>query len=225
MPEVVLPAAVLFDLDGTLIDTAPDMGGALNNLLREENRAPLPLDTIRPYVSQGGLVLTRLGFGDSVSAAEIEPLRQRFLQHYLAIIADDSRLFAGYDAILDDLEARLIPWGIVTNKPEWLTHPLLEQLGLSSRSAVVIGGDTLAERKPHPMPLQEAAARIGVDVRDCIYVGDDERDIVAGRAAQMKTLVAAYGYIEDADAIIGWNADGVINSPAELMQHLYLDSR
>jgi len=225
MPEVVLPAAVLFDLDGTLIDTAPDMGGALNNLLREENRAPLPLDTIRPYVSQGGLVLTRLGFGDSVSAAEIEPLRQRFLQHYLAIIADDSRLFAGYDVILDDLEARLIPWGIVTNKPEWLTHPLLEQLGLSSRSAVVIGGDTLAERKPHPMPLQEAAARIGVDVRECIYVGDDERDIVAGRAAQMKTLVAAYGYIEDADAIVGWNADGVINSPAELMHHLYLDTR
>jgi len=225
MPEVAIPAAVLFDLDGTLIDTAPDMGGALNNLLREEGRAPLPIEAIRPYVSQGGLVLTQLGFGDSVSAAEIEPLRQRFLQHYLAIIADDSRLFAGYDAILDDLEARLIPWGIVTNKPEWLTHPLLEQLGLSSRSAVVIGGDTLAERKPHPMPLQEAAARIGVDVRDCIYVGDDERDIVAGRAAQMKTLVAAYGYIEDADAIIGWNADGVINSPAELMQHLYLDSR
>jgi phosphoglycolate phosphatase len=223
MPEVALPAAVLFDLDGTLIDTAPDMGGALNNLLREEGRAPLPIEAIRPYVSQGGLVLTQLGFGDSVSAAEIEPLRQRFLQHYLAIIADDSRLFAGYDAILDDLEARLIPWGIVTNKPEWLTHPLLEQLELSSRSAVVIGGDTLAERKPHPMPLQEAAARIGVDVRDCIYVGDDERDIVAGRAAQMKTLVAAYGYIEDADAIIGWNADGVINSPAELMQHLYLD--
>ena len=225
MPEVAIPAAVLFDLDGTLIDTAPDMGGALNNLLREEGRAPLPIEAIRPYVSQGGLVLTQLGFGDSVSAAEIEPLRQRFLQHYLAIIANDSRLFAGYDAILDDLEARLIPWGIVTNKPEWLTHPLLEQLGLSSRSAVVIGGDTLAERKPHPMPLQEAAARIGVDVRDCIYVGDDERDIVAGRAAQMKTLVAAYGYIEDADAIIGWNADGVINSPAELMQHLYLDSR
>ena len=100
MPDV-LPAAVLFDLDGTLIDTAPDMGGALNNLLREENRAPLPLDAIRPYVSQGGLVLTKLGFGDTVPAAQIEPLRQRFLQHYLAIIADDSRLFAGFDAILD----------------------------------------------------------------------------------------------------------------------------
>jgi 2-phosphoglycolate phosphatase len=224
LPDPALPAAVLFDLDGTLIDTAPDMGGALNNLLREEDRAPLPLEAIRPYVSQGGLVLTKLGFGDTVPAAEIEPLRQRFLQHYLAIIADDSRLFAGFDAILDDLENRLIPWGIVTNKPEWLTHPLLEQLGLSTRTAVVIGGDTLAQRKPHPMPLQVAAERIGVDCAACIYVGDDERDIVAGRAAQMKTLVAAYGYIEDAEAIVGWNADGVINSPAELMQHLYLDT-
>jgi 2-phosphoglycolate phosphatase len=222
--EVILPAAVLFDLDGTLIDTAPDMGGALNNLLREEGRAPLPIEAIRPYVSQGGLVLTQLGFGDTVPAADIEPLRQRFLQHYLAIIADESRLFAGFDAILQDLEARLIPWGIVTNKPEWLTHPLLEKLDLATRSAVVIGGDTLAERKPHPMPLLVAAARIGVDCRECIYLGDDERDIVAGRAAQMKTLVAAYGYIEDADAIVGWNADGVIDSPAELMQHLYLDA-
>jgi len=222
--EVILPAAVLFDLDGTLIDTAPDMGGALNNLLREEGRAPLPIEAIRPYVSQGGLVLTQLGFGDTVPAADIEPLRQRFLQHYLAIIADESRLFAGFDAILQDLEARLIPWGIVTNKPEWLTHPLLEKLDLATRSAVVIGGDTLAERKPHPMPLLVVAARIGVDCRECIYLGDDERDIVAGRAAQMKTLVAAYGYIEDADAIVGWNADGVIDSPAELMQHLYLDA-
>jgi len=224
LPDAPLPAAVLFDLDGTLIDTAPDMGGALNNLLREENRAPLPIEVIRPYVSQGGLVLTKLGFGDTVPADEIEPLRQRFLQHYLAIVADESRLFAGFDAILDDLENRLIPWGIVTNKPEWLTHPLLEQLGLSSRSAVVIGGDTLAQRKPHPMPLQVAAERIGVDCTACIYVGDDERDIVAGRAAQMKTLVAAYGYIEDAEAIVGWNADGVIDSPSELMQHLHLDT-
>lgn len=224
LPDVVLPAAVLFDLDGTLIDTAPDMGGALNNLLREENRTPLPLEAIRPYVSQGGLVLTKLGFGATVPAAEIEPLRQRFLQHYLAIIADDSRLFSGFDAILDDLENRLIPWGIVTNKPEWLTHPLLEQLGLSTRSAVVIGGDTLAQRKPHPLPLQVAAQRIGVECAACIYVGDDERDIVAGRAAQMKTLIAAYGYIDDAEAIVGWNADGVINSPAELMQHLYIDT-
>jgi phosphoglycolate phosphatase len=146
-------------------------------------------------------------------------LRQRFLQHYRAIVADDSRLFAGLESVLAELEADAIPWGIVTNKPEWLTHPLLEQLGLAKRSAVVIGGDTLAQRKPHPLPLLEAARRIGVDPRQCVYVGDDERDIIAGRAAEMKTLVAAYGYIEDASAIAGWNADGVIERPVDLLQH------
>jgi phosphoglycolate phosphatase len=217
-----MPEAVLFDLDGTLVDTAPDMGGALNNLLREENREPLPLTTIRPYVSQGGLVLTRLGFGGTVDEAEIEPLRQRFLQHYRAIVADNSRLFDGFEAVLADLEARSLPWGIVTNKPEWLTHPLLEQLGLAARSAVVIGGDTLEQRKPHPQPLLVAAERIGVDCRQCVYVGDDERDIVAGRAAQMKTLVAAWGYIEDAAAIAAWNADGVVDKPSDLLQHAFL---
>jgi phosphoglycolate phosphatase len=217
-----MPEAVLFDLDGTLVDTAPDMGGALNNLLREENREPLPLATIRPYVSQGGLVLTRLGFGGTVDEAEIEPLRQRFLQHYRAIVADNSRLFDGFEAVLADLEARSLPWGIVTNKPEWLTHPLLEQLGLAARSAVVIGGDTLEQRKPHPQPLLVAAERIGVDCRQCVYVGDDERDIVAGRAAQMKTLVAAWGYIEDAAAIAAWNADGVVDKPSDLLQHAFL---
>jgi len=214
-----MPEAVLFDLDGTLIDTAPDMGGALNNLLIEENLPPLPLETIRPLVSQGGLVLTRLGFAERVDEAEIEPLRQRFLQHYRAVVADNSRLFEGLETVLQDLEALSIPWGIVTNKPEWLTHPLLEQLGLATRTAVVIGGDTLAQRKPHPQPLLEAARRIGIDSRQCIYVGDDERDIVAGRAALMQTLVAAYGYIEDADAIESWNADGVIDRPIDLLQH------
>jgi phosphoglycolate phosphatase len=211
--------AVLFDLDGTLVDTAPDMGAALNNLLIEENLEPLPLATIRPLVSQGGLVLTRLGFADQVPEAEIEPLRLRYLQHYHAIVADESRLFDGYAEILDELEARSIPWGIVTNKPEWLTHPLLEQLGLASRTGVVIGGDTLEQRKPHPLPLQVAAERLGVSCNNCIYVGDDERDIVAGKAAEMKTLVAAYGYIEDASSIEAWQADGVIDHPRELLGH------
>lgn len=193
--------AVLFDLDGTLIDTAPDMGGALNNLLIEEDLDPIPLESLRPYVSQGGLVLTRLGFEGKVPEAEIEPLRQRFLQHYRAIVAENSRLFDGYEDILAEIENRAMPWGIVTNKPEWLTHPLLEQLRLAQRCAVVIGGDTLENRKPHPQPLQVAAERLGIACADCIYVGDDERDIIAGKAANMKTLVAAYGYIEDAGAI------------------------
>ena len=132
-----MPETVLFDLDGTLIDTAPDMGGALNNLLVEEGRDPLPLESIRPYVSQGGLVLTRLGFEGHVDEDEIEPLRQRFLQHYRAIVADDSRLFEGFDMVLEQLEALSIPWGIVTNKPEWLTFPLIEQLALPSHEPFV----------------------------------------------------------------------------------------
>jgi len=211
--------AILFDLDGTLIDTAADMGGALNSLLLEEGHEPLPLDTIRPLVSQGGLVLTRLGFGDKVAEQEIEPLRQRFLQHYHANVAHESKLFDGYADILDELEARSIPWGIVTNKPEWLTRPLLEQLDLAQRSGVIIGGDTLAQRKPHPLPLQVAAEQLQVSCNNCIYVGDDERDIVAGKAAGMTTLIAAYGYIEDADAIEAWQADGVIDLPLDLLEH------
>ncbi len=210
--------AVLFDLDGTLIDTAPDMGGALNNLLIEENQAPLPLEQIRPYVSQGGLVLTRLGFADRVDEAQIEPLRQRFLHHYRAIVADNSRLFDGFEPVLDQLDNRGLAWGIVTNKPEWLTWPLLEGLGLANRTRVVIGGDTLARRKPDPLPLQVAAERLRVDPGRCLYLGDDERDIVAGRAAGMRTLVAAWGYIDAAIDTAAWNADGTLASPADLLQ-------
>ena len=217
--------AVLFDLDGTLIDTAPDMGAALNNLLIEENLEPLPLTTIRPLVSQGGLVLTRLGFAEKVDEAEIEPLRQRYLQHYHAIVADDSRLFNGYAEILGELEARSIPWGIVTNKPEWLTWPLLEQLNLATRSGTVIGGDTLEQRKPHPLPLQVAAQQLGVNCSHCVYVGDDERDIIAGKAAGMKTLIAAYGYIEDSIDTAAWAADGIIDHPQELLNHPLLGLR
>jgi phosphoglycolate phosphatase len=211
--------AILFDLDGTLVDTAADMGGALNRLLLEEGLEPLPMETIRPLVSQGGLVLTRLGFDGKVAEQQIEPLRQRFLQYYHAHVADESKLFDGYAAVLDELESRSIPWGIVTNKPEWLTHPLLAQLDLARRSGVVIGGDTLAQRKPHPLPLQVAAERLQVNCNHCVYVGDDERDIVAGKAARMKTLVAAYGYIEDAAAITAWGADGVIDLPHNLLEH------
>ena len=213
--------AVLFDLDGTLIDTAPDMGGALNNLLIEEGLPALPLESIRPFVSQGGLVLTRLGFADHVSEAEIEPLRLRYLQHYRDIVANDSRLFDGFEQIIQTLLARQINWGIVTNKPEWLTMPLLAELGVIS--PVVICGDTLEHRKPHPLPLQVAAQRLNVNCENCIYVGDDERDIVAGRAATMKTLIAAYGYISPTETIENWQADGMIQQPLDLLNHPLLD--
>ncbi len=213
--------AVLFDLDGTLVDTAPDMGGALNNLLIEEGYPALPLNDIRPYVSHGGLVLTRLGFGNRVSEAEIEPLRQRFLQHYFEIVADNSRLFDGFNAILAALEAKDIAWGIVTNKPEWLTTPLLEQLNIDS--PVVICGDTFEQRKPHPMPLLKAAAKLAVCCQKCIYLGDDERDVIAGNAANMKTIIAAYGYISVAAELDNWQADGIIQQPLDLLTHPLLD--
>jgi len=212
-------AAILFDLDGTLIDTAPDMGAALNNLLIEEGLAPIPLEIIRPYVSQGALVLTRLGFSKQVADSEIEPLRLRYLDHYRAIVADDSVLFDCFEEILVRLEERNIPWGIVTNKPQWLTTPLLEQMGLHNRAAVVICGDTLEKRKPHPLPLIVAAETIGIACKNCVYVGDDPRDIEAGRAAKMKTLIAAYGYISKDIRLDEWHADGIIESPSDLLTH------
>jgi phosphoglycolate phosphatase len=212
-------AAILFDLDGTLIDTAPDMGAALNNLLIEEGLAPIPLEIIRPYVSQGALVLTRLGFSEQVAESEIEPLRLRYLDHYRAIVADDSVLFDCFEVVLDSLEERNIPWGIVTNKPQWLTTPLLEQMGLHKRAAVVICGDTLEKRKPHPLPLIIAAETIGIACKNCVYVGDDPRDIEAGRAAKMKTLIAAYGYISKDTSLDEWQAEGIIESPLDLLTH------
>jgi len=211
--------AVLFDLDGTMIDTAPDMGGALNNLLIEENLAPISLDIIRPYVSQGGLVLTKLAFSEHVPECEIEPLRLRFLDHYRAIVAKNSVLFDSFEQVLGELEAQTIPWGIVTNKPEWLTTPLLQQMALDQRAAVVICGDTLEHRKPHPLPLIVAAETIGIACENCVYVGDDQRDVDAGRAANMKTLIAAYGYIEQGTNLDEWQAEGIIEHPLDLLSH------
>jgi len=215
--------AVLFDLDGTLIDTAPDMSTALNNLLVEENLAPIPLDIVRPYVSQGGLVLTQLGFSNYVAECEIEPLRLRYLDHYRAIVANDSVLFDCFEQILSRLEEQGRPWGIVTNKPQWLTTPLLEQMNLDQRAAVVICGDTLEQRKPHPLPLIVAAETIGVACENCVYIGDDLRDIVAGKAANMKTVIAAYGYIKQDTNLAEWQADSIIHHPLELLSHPLLN--
>ncbi len=215
--------AILFDLDGTLVDTAPDMGAALNNLLIEESLAPIPLEIIRPYVSQGALVLTRLGFSEQVPESEIEPLRLRYLDHYRTIVADDSVLFDGLEEVLNTLEKRNIPWGIVTNKPKWLTTPLLEQMALDKRAAVVICGDTLDKRKPHPLPLIVAAETIGIACDDCVYIGDDPRDIAAGRAARMKTLIASYGYIDRDARLDEWQAGGIIAHPLDLLSHPFIN--
>ncbi|MBC8212074.1 MAG: phosphoglycolate phosphatase [Gammaproteobacteria bacterium] len=209
--------AVLFDLDGTLIDTAPDMAAALNHTLLQEGMPTLPLETIRPYVSRGGLALILLAFEQHRSEAEIEPLRLRFLDYYLHHIAEHSRLFEGYEAVLETLEQRSIAWGVVTNKPAWLTDPLMAALNLSQRSAITISGDTTAQRKPHPLPLITAAQAIGVPCEQCLYVGDDRRDIQAGKSAHMTTVIAQYGYIVDDSDLDSWHADQLITHPTQLL--------
>jgi phosphoglycolate phosphatase len=215
-------SAVLLDLDGTLLDTAPDMGGALNRLRAEHGLAPLPAATIRPVVSHGAVRLVSLGFPEARDA-EFERLRLRFLELYSLNLAEHTRPFPGIDAVLRELEQRGMPWGVVTNKPGWLTDPLLEAIGLASRASCVVSGDTVAERKPHPLPLLHAASLIRVPPERCIYVGDAERDIVAGRAARMLTLIASYGYLGADDTPGSWQANGAIEDPAELLGWLEHD--
>lgn len=209
-------AAVLFDLDGTLADTAPDLAGALNAMLREDGREPLPFELIRPWVSWGALRLIRLGYGDALEAVRIADLRGRFLACYEAGLCRHSRLFPGVPEALAALESATVPWGIVTNKPGWLTEPLLAALGLGDRAGTVISGDTLPFAKPHPMPLLHAARELGVPAARCVYIGDNVRDIEAGRAAGMYTIAAAWGYIPDDDDPAAWQADRVMHTPDAL---------
>jgi len=216
------PQAVLFDLDGTLLDTAPDMAAALNSLRTLEGLDPIPFNQIRPYVSHGAARLIKIGFACE-SGQRFDALRARFLDLYRSDIAVGTRLFAGMDAVLGALERRGIAWGVVTNKPGWLTDPLLAALGMSARAGCVVSGDTLAERKPHPMPLLHAAKLLAVEPADCIYVGDAERDIQAGRSAGMTTLLAAFGYLSGEDDAASWSADAIVNHPAELLELLGLD--
>jgi N-acetyl-D-muramate 6-phosphate phosphatase len=213
--------AVLFDLDGTLLDTAPDMTCALNSLLAEQGLEPLAFAIVRPYVSHGAVSLVRLAFPEA-REEEFNRLRERFLAIYRGCLADSTRLFEGMPELLTTFERVGIPWGIVTNKPTWLTEPLLEALGLHTRAGSVVCGDTFEERKPHPRPLLHAASEIGVAPADCLYVGDAERDIRAARAAEMRSLIARFGYIGPADDIAAWSADGCIDSPHEILQWLEL---
>jgi len=213
--------AILFDLDGTLLDTAPDMIGALNLLRQEEGLEPLPFSAARSSVSHGAVRLVTVGF-PSAHGDEFERLRQRFLAIYSENLAAGTRLFAGLEPVLAAFEVEGLPWGIVTNKPGWLTDPLLEQLDLTRRACCVVSGDTVNERKPHPLPLLHAAAVTGVSPDHCVYVGDAERDIVAGRAAGMQTVVAGWGYLAEHDHPETWNAHGIIERPEDVMDWLTL---
>ncbi|MGC3980224.1 MAG: phosphoglycolate phosphatase [Steroidobacteraceae bacterium] len=212
--------ALLLDLDGTLLDTAPDMANALNVLLVEEGRAALPFADIRPVVSHGSSGLIRLAFG-----APEENERQRLIKRFLTIYSDalaiDSQLFDGFAVLLEQVRTQGMRWGVVTNKPAWLTDPLLEQLGLHSQADCVVSGDTVSERKPHPLPLLHAAQLINVPPDQCLYVGDAERDIQSARAAGMASLVALWGYIAHTDQPHAWQADGMIEQPEHLREWLF----
>jgi phosphoglycolate phosphatase len=192
------------------------MGGALNRLRLESGLEPLPSTMIRPVVSHGAVRLVKLGF-PTAEGDEFERLRLRFLEIYSQHLAVETQLFPGIDAVLRELEACDVPWGVVTNKPAWLTDPLMNVLGLDRRAACVVSGDTVAERKPHPLPLLHATGIIGLHPADCLYVGDAERDIQAGRAAGMTTLVAAYGYLSADDDPHRWDATGMVQHPGELL--------
>jgi phosphoglycolate phosphatase len=213
--------AVLFDLDGTLVDTAPDMINALNTLLLEEGNKPLPYNSVRNHVSKGGSALVRLGFGADIEEPRRLKLLDRFLNIYSQNICVGSRLFDGMIELLEKLEQQQSLWGVVTNKPGWLTKPLLQQLGLWQRAACVISGDSLPQKKPDPEPLLFACREMGCDPRHTIYIGDDLRDITAGKAAGMLTLVAGYGYINDHEDPASWSADGMIANVNEL--HAWLN--
>jgi len=219
-----MPGAVLFDLDGTLLDTAPDMAAALNALRVNEGLEPLPYEQIRPHVSHGAARLVRIGFGCD-HGDRFDDLRRRFLTLYRGDIARGTRTFEGLDPVLAQLEARHIAWGVVTNKPGWLTEPLMAAVGLASRARCIISGDTLAERKPHPLPLLHAAGLLGCKPRHCVYVGDAERDVQAGRAAGMRTVVAAFGYLSPDDDPLAWQADAIVEHPVELLGQLGLTER
>jgi len=212
--------AVLFDLDGTLADTAPDLGAALNHVRRAAGLGALPLGTIRPWVSQGGRGLIGGGFGLLHDDPALPNLLDALLARYAAAVCVHTRLFPGMDGVLDELEIRGLAWGIVTNKPSRFTLPLLEGLGLAGRIGSVVCGDTLAARKPDPAPVLLACTQLGVAPGCCVMVGDDRRDIAAARAAGARSLAVTYGYGTQGDPPENWSADGLLHTPAGLLHWL-----
>ena len=220
--------AVLFDLDGTLLDTAPDLVFALNSALAEAGLPACPEDTAKPFISGGARAMVEYWFEStrnlrpdpSDPKAERERLVDRMLDLYEAHVADRTRFFDGVEAVLDELDSRDLPWGIVTNKSRRFTEPLVDALQLSGRTGCIISGDTTAEKKPHPLPLLEATRRLGQRAEECVYVGDAAKDMVAGRRAGMATLTALYGYIGVDDEPLAWGGDGVLARPQDLLSWL-----
>ena len=212
--------AILFDLDGTLADTAPDLGWAANALREAEGLAPLPLATLRPYTSQGVRGLLGVAFEIAPGQPGYDDLAQRFLTLYAGRLCVDTVLFDGVGELLDELEALGLAWGIVTNKRRRYTDPLVAQLGLTPRTNCVVSGDTTTEAKPSPLPVLHACQLLNCRPERTLYVGDDRRDIVAGNAAGCRTVAAAYGYLGDSGPALTWGAEWIIDRPADLLTYL-----
>ncbi len=217
-----IPACVLFDLDGTLVDSAPDLGHAANHVREAAGLPPLPLADYRPFASHGARGLLRIALDITPEHTEYETHKDRFLTYYRANLTTASRLFDGVPELLDALDRAGIRWGVVTNKVDWLSKPMLENLGLAARSRCLVSGDSTPHPKPAPDGLLLAAREADVAAADCVYVGDDLRDIVAGRAAGMRTVAAGWGYLGAGPGIGEWGADFVVGTPVELMRLLAL---
>jgi N-acetyl-D-muramate 6-phosphate phosphatase len=220
-PEISPYHGVFFDLDGTLADTAPDLVAATNQLLIARNLAPKPYELLRPYSSAGARGLLEGAFGIAPDHADYITLRDEFMSNYEKVLLVDSVLFDGITHLLDQIEEAKIPWGIVTNKSERFTHPLTELMGLRQRAASTVCGDTTAHPKPHPEPILHAARIANTDPTKSIYVGDDIRDVIAGKAAGMHTVAAAYGYCGCKEPPEAWGADYIIHNPLDLLQIIF----
>lgn len=217
MSAVRFPKAVLFDLDGTLLDSAPDMLAAVNSMRATRGVDAMTLEALRPHVSKGARAMVAAAFPD-IDAQEREGWIPEFLGCYRRELGLHGVPFPGIEPALEAIEAAGSRWGIVTNKPEALAVALMPLLGWEERCAVLIGGDSLSARKPDPLPLRVAAERLGVDIADCVYVGDDERDIAAARAAGMHSIVALWGYRLDGDDPVAWQGDVMLEDPAALAE-------
>lgn len=216
----VVLKAVLFDLDGTFADTAPDLAAALNHVRSLHDLPPLPLQSIRPQASHGSVGLLKLGFGVEPDAAEFPVLREAFLAYYATHICVHTTLFAGMEQLVQALEERGLKWGIVTNKPHRYTVPLMQALGFAARAACLVSGDTCPRAKPYADPLLHACAVMGLLPQQCLYLGDDQRDMEAAQAAHMRCVIAHYGYMDAQSDTASWAADGGIDAPLDLLQHL-----
>jgi len=224
MPSNPRAKAVLFDLDGTLADTAPDMADALNTLLTKYEKPTLDYELVRKNTSRGSIALIKLGFAEVLEEQRIDQLRNEFLQIYADNLCNQTKLFPGVTELLTALDDSNIPWGIVTNKPGNLAEPLVQELDIAFNAVCMVSGDSLARRKPDPDQLHHAANMLGINEQDTIYMGDDPRDVIAGKAAGMSTAVAAYGYIQDDENPHTWDADIIFQQALELKDWLFSNS-